>query len=350
MSNTTLIKLDNISVALAEDNPDLLDTRRWRKLDSDAAIELLGLLHSIPAAATALSMSQYKVCFPKGIPANSHLLRKANGHFQPTLADENGQFVANAEILDASIQKIAYSVFQVLSIVTQQYYLHEINQQMTDLREKLDQVLDFLYTDKACELYAEAQAIQAIYQNYASIMNHPEQRIIALQTIQHAKILAERNTQFYIRDIGRLSNSVVKEVKSVRDDLNSYTQTLSLYGICSALEILLSQNFDESYLAYIEKDLKTHYDQHNMNISKLKGCVEVAAKALKNEKPAILGIQIGGAPDTAPIDALHAEITEILGDRSPVRGFEDTVRKIQTSFSTPTEYRITENGEVFQKV
>ena len=181
-------------------------------------------------------------------------------------------------------------------------------------------------------------------------MQHPEQRVVALQTIQHAKILAERNTQFYIRDISRLANAVVQEYRHIRDDLNSYTQTISLYGVCSVLEIMISQNFDESLLAYIEKDLKSHYDKHNKNISELKGRVDAAVQTLKNGKPAILGIPLGAAPKVEPIEKLQAEILEILGDQSPVRGFEDTIKKIQGTLSAPAEYRITESGEVYQKI
>lgn len=349
MAEKYLMESDEMKISVADDHPDYLDTRRWRRLNSDSAVELSGMIRALPSAAHALDMSRtYTVYFPKGV--SGQLLLKKNGHYQATIVNEQHKFVDNAELISNRFDAISYSVFQVLSIATQQYYLHEINQQLTDIRRKLDQVLDFLYTDKACELYAEAQAIQFIYSNYASIMQHPEQRAAALQTIQHAKILAERNTQFYIRDISRLWDHVVQEYCHIRDDLNSYTQTLSLYGVCSVLEIMISQNYDESLLVYMEKELKAHYDKHNKNIAELKGRVDAAVKTLKGGKPAILGIPIGAAPNPEPIENLQKEISEILGDQSPVRGFDDTIKNIRSMLSTPTEYRITEKGEVYQKV
>ena len=349
MAEKDLIKSDEMIISISEDNPDYWDTRRWRRLESSDAIELSGMLQAIPAAAHAFDIGRsYTVTFPKGI---GELLRKNNGHYQATLVNDQHKFVANAELVENRLQAVSYSVFQVLSIVTQQYYLHEINQQLTNLCKKLDQVLDFLYTDKACELYAEAQAIQFIYSNYASIMKHPEQRIVALQTIQHAKILAERNTQFYIRDINGLANSIVQEHRRICDDLNSYTQTISLYGVCSVLEIMISQNYDQPLLSYVESDLKSHYDKHNKNISELKGRVDGAVVTLKAGKPAaILGIQISAAPNPAPIENLQKEITEILGDQSPVRDFNDTIKRIQEAISAPAEYRIAQNGDVYQKL
>ena len=348
MAETTLLKTDAMSVSAINGTADDYDSKRWRKLDQDATIEVLGLLRALPAAATASTLGQsYAVYFPKGLPGE--LLRRKDGFYQLTKVDEAHHFVENGVLADMKAETLAYSVFQVLSIATQQYYLHEINQQLRDLNAKLDQVLDFLYTDKACELYAEAQAIQSIYQNYASIMRHPEQRLSALQSIQRAKVLAERNAQFYMRDIRRLVEHIDKETRSLRDDLNSYTQTLRLYGICAALEIMLTQNFDESYLAWVEKDLKAHYDQHNINISNLRGFVDAAVKAMKAGKPAILGIAIGGGGVPAEVIQLQKEIDDVLGEQSPVRGFEDTVRSIQKTFSAPTEFRITAEGTVYQK-
>ncbi|MBQ6173667.1 MAG: hypothetical protein IJK28_03500 [Clostridia bacterium] len=352
MSDTQLIEYEGFTVSASDEEVDYLDQRRWRKLDSEASFEIVGLLQAIPMAATAFAMSKtYKVFFPKGLPGT--MLKKLNGHYQPTKVNAQHRFVENAELVKMNKELVAYTVFSVLSIATQQYYLHEIYHQLSDVQKKLDEVLEFLYTDKACELFAEMQAVISVYQNFASIMRHPEQRIVALQTIQNAKILAERNTQFYIRDILRLSVSIGKEdiTDDLRERLKSYTQTVRLYGVCSEMEIMLSQNFDDSYLGYIEKDLKQHYDKCNADISNVKGRVELAENNARGGKPGFLGIGVVvDAKAVNKINDLKGDITELMGEQSPVKGFQDTVQSIKELYSRPAEYHITEGGEVYQRI
>ena len=88
--------------------------------------------------------------------------------------------------------------------MTNQHYLHLISAQLNLIQTQLDHLLDFLYDDKACRIYAEVMAVMSIYRNYSSIMACNEQRIASIQTIQQAKIFAEQNIQFYYRDMNSL--------------------------------------------------------------------------------------------------------------------------------------------------
>lgn len=334
--------IDSPSVTL-DAIPDLFDFSkdgRYIKLDASSAAKISGLLQIIPGTIAGKALSgAYHVEFPKGA---SGVLAAHNGGFLPQLRNpETGQIVAQGTLHPLETAGAMYSLFSTLSVITNQYYLHQISSQLNFIQGQLDRVIEFQYDDKACEIYAEVVAVMGIYHNYASIMSCTEQRIASLQTIQRAKIMAERNIQFYFRDMDKLV-SKSGSIDRIRDDLNNYTQCINLYGICATTEIVLSQNYDESYLSFVENDLRAHVTQHNQSVARLQGKLD--------KKKTVPGIV---PPLTAKQDQnaikLIEEISSILGEESPVKGFEDIISKIRASLTTKTEYIIEKDGTVYQK-
>lgn len=316
------------------------DLQKYIKLDDETASKISSLLHMLPdIISSATNGDAYRLEFPEGIAG---VLAAHNDGFLAMLKDpETGKIVSQGTLYPIDGSNLLANVFSTLSVVTNQYYLHQISTQLNMIQTQLDHVLDFLYDDKACRIYAEAMAVMGIYRNYSSIMSCNEQRIASIQSIQQAKIFAEQNIQFYYRDMNNLVNKN-GPIDKLRDDLHNYTQSINLYGICATTEIVLSQNYDETYLTHVENDLRAHVTQHNQSVAKLQGKLE------KSMSPAP-GLPIFQQKVDPKVKELVKEISSILGDKSPVKGFEDIIRQIRSSMTSKTEYIVEKNGAVYQR-
>ena len=173
--DNNVVKLNRVDEAI-----DYKTDARFRQIDNRTAAQVSGLLQYLPQAAAGNALKgTFRVEFPQGISGQA-------------------TFIPTSESAPALL-----GLFTALSVVTSQYFLAQINQNLEEVQKKLDQVLNFLYSDKECEIYAEMQAVRTIYVNYPAIMNAAEQRTASIATIQHAKIVAERNIQFYYRDMNK---------------------------------------------------------------------------------------------------------------------------------------------------
>lgn len=333
-----LIRTDFMSIEKVSESENYANSDRFIKLDSASANGVSAAIQAIPSAVVGNALSgAYRVEFPKGL---SGVLVPHNGGSLAIIRDPvTKHFVGQGTLYSLSDVGMMYSVFSGLSIATGQYFMRKINDNLLDIRAKLDQVLDFLYTDKSCELYAQAQMVFGIYHNCTSIMKCSEQRIASLQTIQRAKILAERNIQFYYRDMNKLA-SKKDSWDSLINDLNNYTQAVSLYGVCAVVEIVLSENYDDDFLRYIEADLKRHVEKHHEEVGQLKGM-------LLNQPTAAAVPFMPAQKNDARKQNLLKLIDDLLGKDSPVKGYGEVIAQMCNNYNNKSEYRIVPDGSVY---
>ena len=346
--DTDTVKLDKVNEPI-----DYKRDARFRQIDNRTATQISGLMHYLPQTIAAKDLyGTFRVQLPKGI--SGALVQHGEGYLSAMQDPYTGKFSGQATYVRNSQQAAMLGMFTALSVVTSQYFLAHINNNLEEAQKKLDQVLDFLYSDKAYEIYAELQAVRTIYSNYPAIMNADGQRIASIATIQHAKIIAEKNIQFYYHDMDKrvmseledkgmplpdlrnmLNDDKIKNLaSSLMADLNSYNQAINLYSICSVLEIVLSQNFENSYLDFIEEDLANHYKAHNIIIGKLSGKLA----AFTNRKGAI------------KLNPVMQDVQNLLGEGSPEKRYKDVIGQIRTAYNSKSEYRILEDGTVYQKI
>ena len=95
-------------------------------------------------------------------------------------------------------------------------------------------------------------------------------------------------------------------------------------------------------MTHVENDLRAHVTQHNQSVAKLQGKLE------KSMSPAP-GLPIFQQKVDPKVKELVKEISSILGDKSPVKGFEDIIRQIRSSMTSKTEYIVEKNGAVYQR-
>ncbi len=173
-----------------------------------------------------------------------------------------GGFVGTASFYPVAAQAAVLGAFNVMAAVTGQYFLATINNNLTIVNDKLDDILNFLYGDKKAELMAEIDFVQYAYTNYGTIMMHEQQCLATIANLQAARKTAIQDVEFYLSD---MKNFIEKESKDYVELCEQTKSALKareciemarqLYVMSGILELYYSQNYDDDYLEFIRKDM-----------------------------------------------------------------------------------------------
>lgn len=200
----------------------------------------------------------YRLSMPNGVAGS--LMEYKNGDLGTPILN-NGKITGHAGI--APVNAMVLNVFSILSITTGQFFLTQINSNLSSINQKMDDIIEFLYSDKRAELLSELNFIKKVYHNYSIIMNNDVQRTAVLGNILESNKTAIKNIEFFTEDLktictkpynnaSQLNKAVDKIVKRVYKNIELAAQ---LYIMSIALEVYYSQNFDEKYLEWNKNSL-----------------------------------------------------------------------------------------------
>lgn len=226
--------------------------------------------------------SAYYVKFPKGLPHSLTALHQ--GGFGSMIRD-NGKFAGSASFYPLEVQAQILKVFTLMSAVTGQYFLSQINSQMQKMNMKLDEILEFLYGDKNAELISEMTFVTQAYQNFVSIMSHDEHRKAIIVSLQESRKVALKNIEFFISDLDYKSNKKAGnygEISQIVDKALQSKESLELseqlYVMSGILECFYAQNLDDDYVSRLKEDVCQYLKKCDRRIltsfSNLKGKVD----------------------------------------------------------------------------
>lgn len=239
-------------------------------LTSEQKIQMSGLLQYLPDLTTAGKMAgAYTVKFPKGLPHTLMALGQG-GYGSPIISKEG--IIGMASFTPMLGQAVVMGVFTALSIATSQYFLAQINKELSAINQRLNEILEFLYGDKKAELLAELSFIQYARDNYSSIMLCGDQKVAVLANIQGAKKIAMKDVEFYTKDLDQkttpqkgenfqnyifLSDKVNMEIKQIVENLDI---SLQLYIMSSLMEVYYAQNFSRDYIDYLIDNMNNYLE------------------------------------------------------------------------------------------
>lgn len=272
-----------------EDNPG------YKKLDISMGqkMQMSMMVQQFPQLMAADTLTKaYKISFPKGLPHTLTALKQ--GGFGSMLR-QGGKFAGTASLNPLTMQAVTLGAFSAMSIVTGQYFLKRLNNEMEIVNRKLDDILNFLYGDKKAELIAEISFTKYAYSNYRTIMMSDEHRAATITSLQQSRKVAIKDIEFYLtdfeaavskdpKDYTELSNTIDKALQLK----NSIEMSRQLYIISGLLELYYSQNFEQEYIDYIESDMiacVNRCDQQLLGgLSRLEGILSAnKMKPRKNE-------------------------------------------------------------------
>lgn len=268
-----LIDSGNVDITELSSNTDLENPSRFTKLSlgRQQSMHINALYGQIPQALASSSLANaYRVTFPEGLPQTLTALNQGG---LSTMIRENGRFVGTASLYSLSAGATILGAFTIMSAVTGQYFLTQINQELKIINSKLDEILGFLYGEKRAELLSEIMFVQSVYKNFGSIYSHEQQKLATIVGVQEARKIAIKDIEFYVSKLketpGNAPFASPRAKKQQQENAEHYNaefrsfeninKTLNiarqLYVVSHVLEALLSQNYDESYLSEIKKEL-----------------------------------------------------------------------------------------------
>lgn len=341
-----LEKAGNFQIQEAPNNLNLSEMTKL-SLTEDERMQLSNLIQSMPVViGTAASSKLYTVKFPKGVP---HTLTKfKKGGYSTMIHDqETGDLLAHASFHKAIANPGLVSAFAIMSIATSQYYLNEINNKLEIITHKIDRILDFLYGEKKAELLAEISFTKYAYENFSTIMQFDEQRAATIDNLQESRKVAMKDIEFYLSDLNSLVNSETKnsELAEVHNRAlqisDSIDLSIQLYAASGLLEVLYSQNIENSYVSYLEKEISYYVEKCDKRV--LADFTTLKAKVDNYKKPAV-----GAGLDKAKLEEkINLRLDSIFNGEAAKR--QKALMEVLHSVNKPMIYAINSNGEVYYK-
>lgn len=338
----------NFSIAPCERNYDFDDKSRFHKLNltSSQKMQMSGLMQQIPNATSAATIAKaYVAKFPEGLP---HTLTALKQGGYGSMVRVDGKFAGTASFYELTSHAAVLNAFTAMSAVTGQYFLAEINSRMDMMGQKLDKILEFLYSDKKAELMAELSFTKYAHQNYASIASHEQQRLATIVSLQSAQKVAMKDIEFYMDDLDSKANDTAKKYSDLEEltrdafrTRNCLELALQLYVTASLLEVYYADNFDQIYLENVEDTVGFYINRCEKRMigafNRLSNKVE-SYKAGPLEKI-----------DKAPLIAVITEFLEQrdTGAEPPMR---TALRDVLSAANRNAEYYLTAEGDVYAKV
>lgn len=335
-------------IAACEDDISKQTNLTKLKLSSAQKTHISALYQQIPSVIGAETLaSAYTMKLPAGI-SQADLMQYAKypGSFGNIYLGENG-VAGHAPLYSLQNQALVMGAFSVMSIASGQYYLSEINNNLSAINQKADKILEFLYGDKKAELMSEVRFVNFAYQNFGSIMANDIQRTATVVNIQEARKVAMKDIEFYISDLDSLAKS-----KKDLSDLDSFVNdafrikdclqlAIQLYCMSNILEVSYSQNTDAAYLKYVEQDIFTYIDKCEKRMLSDFSAVQTKVGNYK------------GGPlkkvDKTKYEEQISEVVDLLGSGEELIK-RKPLQSVLSAYQKESIYCFDKTGEVYLKV
>lgn len=324
---------------------DIENKKGFSKLEltTNQKAHIEALAYHIPSLIAAKTISQaYTVRFPAGAPHT--LMTYKDGGVGSPIMGKNG-IVDHASFHALNTQALLFSAFTAMSIASGQYFLSRINNELSVMKMGIDKILEFLYGDKKAELMSEISFVKYAYQNYGSIMSTGVQRAATIVSLQEAKKVAMKDIEFYICDLNSTVNAkdgfdigtTVSKAFQIKESLELSMQLLLMSNI---LEVYYSQNYDQTYLQYIEKETAAYIDKCEKRM--------LSSFSVLNSRVREFKGKLWEKVDKTSFEEQVGKIVDILNS-SEESHLRKSLHTILQSASGETKYYITNNGNIYLK-
>ena len=340
--------LGGCEITPIDNTVDLDNSQKFTKLEltQGQKIQVSALMNQLPAlVGTDMLSKSMTLTFPEGVQGVLMKL-KAGGYSTTLKSAETGKIVGTASLDFATQQALCLGAFTAMSVVSGQYFLSQINSSLAQISSGLDKILEFLYGDKRAELLSEVNFIRFAYENYKSVMEHSEQRIATLISLQNAKKVAMKDIEFYLSDLtstitdkksGDISSTVPKMVRT-KDCLDL---SLQLYTMSNLLEVYYSENYDHDYISFVQSEASVYISKCE---KKELNCFGQLQHLLAGTKDGIFA-KVNKANYVQQVDVIVTELE--ANSSSPL---QTTLQSALGEMSKEKQYYLNRNGEVYLKI
>ncbi len=273
---------DELGFHIEEVGKELCITDDYIKLDDEAFSRINSSFRSLPNTVNDLRIKHltsetYKVIYDKGLgqlqrsSKNPDLFRANIVEFGTNNKIKGG---AELEKLQIKVFSPVTVVFEVASIITNQYYLASIDKKLRSLDSKINCILKFLEESKKSDLWAHGRYLQEVSSNLYEICKDNQYRVATLTNVQKIRIEALSNINFYHKMADDYANknfnSKIKKSADTKAILQKYLDyneccQSSIYLYCYAylVEIMLSNVTDNSFIEKAKSNIQSIIDEYN---------------------------------------------------------------------------------------
>lgn len=280
-----------IEVALKSDLlPEELISQGFRKLSESERIYFEPFLTTIPEMlANNAGMDSAEKCFNEAVEGtykvrkleHGKILIETQGGVISAYRDVDGNLIEGNAIFDSNNAKfepsvapqVALGVFNALSIITQQYFLAEINAKLGEIKNGIDGLMSYTTALKKAELAASFREMQGIVEHLQYIKEDSERKKAELSFIDGIRRTATENILFYedhvLKTIASFSKKnsrkvVKKNLDSISEDMVQYHCAVYLYNMAQFLKVYLNDITDTEELASFKAEIDgvvSHYKE-----------------------------------------------------------------------------------------
>ncbi len=325
-----------------------IDFRDFRKPELSPAqnTQINALLQQLPSVFASCGMTTaYRVEFPKGIVGT--LTKLKQGGYSTIMKGTDGKIVGTASLYSMSMEAAVLGAFTAMSVVSGQFFLAQINAELKVIKEKLDQILQFLYGDKKAELISEISFVKYVSGNFGSIMTHTEQRVATISGLQEARKVAMKDIEFYLNDLEKLGRKErLKKFAEIMETTGNALQikdsldlSIQLYVMSSLLEIYYAQNFDADYVNYVKEDVNSYLEMCKSNMLSSFARIEKGIQEYK--------------PNNSEKSKFTERVQKIEGVNESLKVYGSDYRKftqeVWQSLNQKSEYYFSLDGDMYIK-
>lgn len=342
--------LKEIGMGIDEDLSDFnINSNKYKKIDDSLATRLNSLIQLFPNLVNLGNYSGdvYRVVFDKGLGV-LQTSAKYPGHFTGNVvqAGTNNKIVSGAVFHQLSMApQIISGVFSIMSIVTGQYYMSQINNNLQKMEKEISDIKQYLKDDKKSKLLSREEFLRTTQDSLNYILENDMQKLSTITSIQKIKIDSLADINFYKMQINNLEDlsaekdkieEILMNIYEKCELISEYWYSLYLYCFAIYLEALVSQNYNQDYLKILKEDIaekcKTYKDEHSEWKKRLSDYI-YSAKAFEiNDFFKIVEkVTRTNLLNILPLIKMTGEVSKFIGmiDRIIKEGKRDKISKLK---------------------
>ena len=211
-----------------------------------------------------------------------------------------------------------------LALIATCKYFFSIYNQLEDINNKLTAVIDFLVTNKLCELESQLKFLEFSYNNYEYIVTNEGERLATIFQIQSTKKIALQNILFYERYLSRhlyktanTKNALIDEARVFLENAENYRYSAELYCLSLVMELIFSQNYNKNLISNVKKEISGITKDVNKNLFESVGAMKKALNSKNFNKDSENKIveKINKYSDMSEREAEYSKILDELLER-----------------------------------
>ena len=215
-----------------------------------------------------------KMSYDKGL---GELQRAKAGGYTGNIINEKGRIVGHVNLEDVSnAAAVTGSAMQIMSVITSQYYLHEINKSLNDIQSKVDTISHFLETDKRSHLTSRELYLLDLQKNLIDIQSNPVETQAVLTQLQNIEIEAYSDYMTISEmisasidaiDSAKKQDDILELIEKINDYIPQLWCSLYLYVYSKYLRLILSGSVDKKRIDNLYDELTNMIAKYEQQMS-----------------------------------------------------------------------------------